>query len=101
METVEATPSHVLPEETQAKIKSLDHACDMLAQQLGYLQMNFRREENAVLMEIQKIHAQQRELVNAAAKAAGLDVEKHKWLFDANAMTLTKQETQEQAIANA
>lgn len=79
-----------LPMDVQTKLRLVDQMYDNTLMRLGRMEVEHAAAKERVLIELNEIRKEHQRLVETAAKGAGLDIDKARWLFDNAAMMLTR-----------
>lgn len=79
-----------LPEDVQGALLQLDLEIRSRFTKLGTLEADYQSEKSAIMTDLDARRRLRFDLINSAAKKAGLDIDKARWLFDEQRMTLTR-----------
>lgn len=79
-----------IPEDVQAALQQLDLEIRSKFSKLGMLEAEYLAEKNAIVADLDGRKRLKFDLINNAAKNAGLDIDKARWIFDELRMTLTR-----------
>lgn len=79
-----------IPPETAALLKDIDGACGNLLAKIGSLEVEYLAAKYSAMDELKSKRALFKNLVDEAAKKAGLDIDKQRWTIDTRTMTLVR-----------
>jgi hypothetical protein len=79
-----------VPPETAALLRDLDGACGALLQRIGAMEVEYLAAKYATMDELKSKRGLFKNLVDEAARKAGLDIDKSRWTIDARTMTLVR-----------
>jgi hypothetical protein len=79
-----------VPPETASLLRDLDVACGALLQKIGSMEVEYLAAKYATIDELKAKRGLFKNLVDEAARKAGLDIDKSRWSIDARTMTLVR-----------
>ena len=79
-----------VPPETAALLRDMDTACGSILQKIGSLEVDYMTSKLSALEELRTKRALFKNLVDEAARKAGLDIDKSRWNLDTRTMTLVR-----------
>jgi hypothetical protein len=79
-----------VPPETAALLRDIDNACAGVLQKLGSIEADYVAAKQQALDELRARRNLYKNLMDEAAKKAGLDIDKSRWNLDTRTMTLVR-----------
>lgn len=88
--TPQATGVWPIPTETSAVLRDLDMACATVLQKIGDNEINYLAQKTMLMEDLRKRRTMFKQLLDDAARKAGLDIDKQNWTIDMRTMVLTR-----------
>lgn len=79
-----------LPDMTQRVLRLLIQSRDSCLLRIGRLEAEYVNTKDRLFTELRTLQQEESRMLDAAAKEAGLDLEKERWIFDSQTLTLVQ-----------
>lgn len=80
-----------IPSETAAVLRDIDNACALALQKLGNAEVDYLTAKAALLEELKQRRMTFKNIMDDAARRAGLDIDKQRWRIDTRTMLLVRE----------